>query len=87
MNKDKQYYSAFKFVPEHVWYDLKYDIARHELNKPVNLRACRWQVHRERDAYIKSQRRGKGKATLKSFDAKQVDIHGVTWNIGCNYTD
>jgi len=68
------------FVPEQVWADLEYEIARAELEYADNLRAYRYKDGRGLEAYKRAERRG----CCGSFETSTM-VEGEKWIIGCNF--
>jgi|TARA_R100000322_G_C5323563_1_gene161222 hypothetical protein len=77
--------SKFDFVPDHVWDDFNYELARTDWwgEGVHNVRACRWNVEAERKAFLDS----KSQDCYGSAETKIKDKHGVVWHIGWGYGD
>lgn len=71
---------ANQAVPKEVWEDLRYEIARNDLDNADNFRAYRYNDDFLKDAFLESVRRG----CCGNFQSHTV-VDGEKWIIGCNY--
>ena len=79
--------ATFGFVPDYVWEQIDYEIARGEYECVNNYRACRWALDStkfadEKQAYEQARESG----CYGFFDSK-FTYQGEQWCIGFNYGD
>lgn len=72
--------TAFKEVPQEVWEDLRYEIARNDLYNADNFRAYRYKDNWLKREFKLSVNRG----CCGSFQSHTM-VEGEKWIIGCNY--
>ena len=70
----------FSKVPQEVWEDLKYEIARNDLDYADNYRAYRYKDSFLKDEFIKADNQG----CCGCFESHTV-VDGEKWIIGANY--
>lgn len=71
---------AFPNVPQQVWDDLVYEVARANLEYDDNYRAYNFDTGEHFEAYKKAAKRG----CCGVFESA-TKVNGQKWIIGCNY--
>ncbi len=67
-------------IPQEVWDDLRYEIARNGLENADNFRAYRMRGHLGYEAYLNARNTG-----CCGFFESSTMVDGEKWIIGCNY--
>lgn len=67
-------------VPEQIWEDLEYEIARNNLEYADNYRAYNFDTGKGFKAYVKATNKG-----CCGFFESATKLNGEKWVIGCNY--
>jgi len=67
-------------IPEEVWDDLRYEIARNGLEYADNFRAYRYSDEYGYEQFLKKQNNG-----CCGFFHSHTKVAGEKWIIGCNY--
>lgn len=74
------YKDDFKNIPDAVWDELDYQVARHELEYADNYRAYNRDTKEHKADYQRAQDSG-----CCGFFETRVTIDGQRYTIGCNY--